>query len=742
MAEQIDRLLAKSSPPAGIAEHTRHLLERMGQLLEHVKLSDEDREILEKAILYHDLGKANPCFQRRIRGLNCSEGDFPHNLLSVIFVPPGLKNEDILLKIVAFHHWRNMPPLNDTKYLARVYSDVESLLPLLRDEMRSLLGEINPVKRGLWFRRLRMLEDFYKRVRERGRESIRNSEYRRFVFLLGLLNRLDHSASAGVDVEKPPVDKHGGAFRRFEELGITTPWQAFLLKSGNVKGESGILVASTGMGKTEFALMWSGQRKMIYTLPMRASTNAMYERLGRLFGRENVGLLHSESLSFVFHSADMETDDVFHLYDTARQLSHNITVTTADQIFTSALRYRGFEKIYATLSYSTLVIDEIQSYSPRTLAVIVRGIREIQEMGGKWLIITATFPRFLTEKGYIEDRFLGKKFSDELRHSVVKREEDLLDESTLEHITRFAREGKRVLVIANTVARAQEIYRRLTVPSKMLLHSRYTWMDRRSRENMVVGGEFGGVLVSTQVVEVSLDIDFDVLFTDLAPYDVLIQRMGRVFRRRMWDGDGANVFVFRGDIRSISGGGKVYETGLLKMAWNFLEEGPLSEEKKMETASRFYSMENLKNTDYFALFENAYTLSGKIVMESRKEAQDIFRDIYSVDIIPESLLEEPIGESASASRLGLEPNLPLVQVLEMGKHLMGDRASRLLFMDLIRGFMVGVPFYYLKDVRAFPISDVADVDMAFLKSVRVASVPYDEELGVVKPDGESGDFFI
>lgn len=82
----------------------------------------------------------------------------------------------------------------------------------------------------------------------------------------------------------------------------------------------------------------------------------------------------------------------------AKNLSYPLIVSTADQIFTATLKYLGFEKIYGTLSYSKVIIDEIQAYSPQTMAIIIHGLKEIVSIGGKFLIVTATFPSFVRDE--------------------------------------------------------------------------------------------------------------------------------------------------------------------------------------------------------------------------------------------------------------------------------------------------------------------------------------------------------
>lgn len=102
-----------------------------------------------------------------------------------------------------------------------------------------------------------------------------------------------------------------------------------------------------------------------------------------------------------------------------------------------------------------------------------------------------------------------------------------------------ARQGKKVLIVANRVAQAQEIYRQLREQFCGVhpLHSRFTRRDRIAKEQTIIDALKGKrddvivrALVTTQVVEVSLDVSFDTIFTEVAPVDDLLQRFGRVNR--------------------------------------------------------------------------------------------------------------------------------------------------------------------------------------------------------------------
>ncbi|WP_367883762.1 CRISPR-associated helicase Cas3' [Thermococcus peptonophilus] len=129
----------------------------------------------------------------------------------------------------------------------------------------------------------------------------------------------------------------------------------------------------------------------------------------------------------------------------------------------------------------------------------------------------------------------------EERYSSRKRVDvEVRDEPPLLNAVDEIAGGERgkVLVVANTVTRARELYTELKGKREdvYLFHSRFTNEDKRKKMELVESIE-SGILVATQVVEVSLDIDYDVLYTEVAPpLDALVQRFGRVNRRGLKKG--------------------------------------------------------------------------------------------------------------------------------------------------------------------------------------------------------------
>jgi len=175
----------------------------------------------------------------------------------------------------------------------------------------------------------------------------------------------------------------------------------------------------------------------------------------------------------------------------------------------------------------------------------------IEENDAKILIMSATMPSFLKDM-FLDDLHIEneivmdkKELSRYLRHKCNIIDGDILENIDL--IIKRLQNKEKVLIVCNTVNRAQDVYKLLRnqVNDSALLHGRFILKDREAIEKNL---ENLNLLVGTQVIEVSLDIDYDVCFSEPAPIDALIQRFGRINRRKNSDGlplkGICDVFVF------------------------------------------------------------------------------------------------------------------------------------------------------------------------------------------------------
>jgi CRISPR-associated endonuclease/helicase Cas3 len=568
---------------------------------------------LRYAALLHDLGKIDPAFQRKLKERKITQS-LPHSLLSVFLIQPdklpfaGNEKEirQIILSAVAFHHWREYFP--DLLLGGRAVEISEQAEGYLRNQhfwaertnsLQSTLSEVavqyglNPEVIGaneelieyLGYHSLGnagilvppyTLSFLPSRLRQKVEQRSQNEKLR--VFLSGNLMRADHFASL-VEDNPDKFDLNDVEINRFPDyidlvtalktrLNTKDLWQAeFFQHNPDLREDNLILVAPTGVGKTEFAYLWGVGRKNIFALPMRAAVNGVWNRTRELWSQiphcsnEDVALLHGDASLELYQNKDMDLEgEIRPAIDMARQISQPYIVCTADQIAPAALRYPGYERIFATLMNSCLVIDEVQAYDPRAAAIVTHLIRQNHYFGGKTLLMTATLPAFIRE-GICEGLEIepqGNQFirlldspdfrdrAESSRHRITFRTHDGDYKTCIDEMITAARQGKKVLVVSNTIKTAVSIYKKIGEKLEdkdkfelVLLHSRFTDQHRQEKTQQVYSLMANNqersnqpcIIVSTQIVEASLDLDADLLFTYAAPADSLIQRMGRVYRR-------------------------------------------------------------------------------------------------------------------------------------------------------------------------------------------------------------------
>lgn len=321
-----------------------------------------------------------------------------------------------------------------------------------------------------------------------------------------------------------------------------------------------LLIAPTGSGKTESALLWanniSNHKKsgvFYYLLPYQANLNAMFRRFEEKYHFEikEIGLLHSRSFLTIYKELQERNETSHDLIYLARRMNNHIRLfgvslflTTPYQLIKMVFGLPGHEVIRTNLINSVIVVDEGHAYAPYRLGLILALLKtSVEECNASLFFMTATLPRWL-EKITLDILKLKKvtptkeflnNFS---RHRLFLKRGCITDDNIIDEIIQKAENGKKVLVVANTVRTAQKIFamieRKKPSVDVMLLHSRFHAKDRLEKEEMLykkIEQDKGFIMVATQVVEVSLDVSFDVLYTELAPMEALFQRFGRVNRR-------------------------------------------------------------------------------------------------------------------------------------------------------------------------------------------------------------------
>jgi len=717
--EWLEDILWAKSPEKGaggqaesLARHTWYVLEKLAeaiQLRPNLPAAVDFPGLwncLFWACFLHDFGKAARGFQERLRG--GAKWPHRHEVLSLAFldwVASALSDEEqrwVAAAIVSHH--------KDADEIGLMYMDpsdpadeplAERVAEISDEALAGLWRWLN-VCPSSWIEALRLgsvgiqlptlppQADAVRTVRGQGASRIRHwlqtyrswikrlnrSEERSLIIgtlaLRGHLVSADHMASAHTD--KAPALLLTRPDDLLARLQIRNPHDH--QKDCATTRGSAVLIAPTGSGKTESALLWAcaqadGEQpipRLFYTLPYQASMNAMYERLNRKAFPGRVGLEHSRSVLALYRrwlDEDYTPQQAARAARWAKNLARlnyfPVRVLSPYQMLKAPYRLKGYEALLSDFFNAAFVLDEVHAYEADRLAMILATVKYLcEQFGARFFVMSATLPGLLQARladalgEYTTIRATSDLFARFRRHRLQLMKGDLLTDRWLAHIVAIALEGRSVLICCNTVKRTQQVYREMRDRIQgrtevILLHGRFNGKDRLDKEKTVQAATGSQsterkpiVLVATQVVEVSLDIDLDVIYTDPAPLEALIQRFGRVNRRRLKEWAPVCVFTEPAD------GQGVYKDDLVQAALRVLTKNAdqmIDEERISDWLDEVYQgpIADRWNQAYqqaYEEFEGAclHTLRA---FNSNVQLEDAFYQAFdSVEVLPANLEPE------------------------------------------------------------------------------------------------------
>lgn len=534
-----------------LLEHTQHVVAAI-EAFAKAYAWDFDIQLARKGAILHDLGKAHPHFQRKINRINGAslaenrEWDYTHRheISSLAFLPCFPQDEwDPLIEMVVGHHKsiKNDPrdrgildlADNNRHWLSNHLFGFDEWVNHGLEIIQAFGVESRPIS-------LEEAEDAINYAKAYCKKCKQGwSPWR------GLLKSADHFASAFMHNTseeltslfiEPNLSFYHNPKRKWDLFPLS-------LTSTNDERRHTLVVAPTGAGKTDF-LLKRCEGRVFYTLPFQASINAMYQRIKEDTKMDKgIRLLHATSKIV----EDVSLDE--------RILQplpgSSVKILTPHQLAAIIFGTSGFETILLDLKGCDVILDEIHTYSDETQAMVLEIVKALLSIDCRIHIGTATMPtvlynellKLLGGQSEVYEVKLPEAVLDSFdRHKVFK-----MDELEMHDILNQAfKKNEQVLVIYNTVKDVQQAFEQFEedfpdIP-KMLIHSRFKRGKRIELEKELKetfngdGGNNKGLqpclVVSTQIVEVSLDISFDRMVTQCAPLDALIQRFGRVNRRR------------------------------------------------------------------------------------------------------------------------------------------------------------------------------------------------------------------
>lgn len=466
-------------------------------------------------------------------------------------------------------------------------------------------------------------------------------------FLKGFINACDYLASGS----KYNILK---SVKNIKKIYNFDNYRKTQIMASKTKGSS-FLIAPTGSGKTEASLFWADynqnefcSKRIFYILPFTASINAMYKRLKKDLNDENlVGLSHGKSSYFIYKCFnDMvykeSKDKTNEIQNLTNKIYRPYKVLTPFQIIKLFFAVKGFEMGLAELSDSLIILDEIHAYDAHITSLFLEILKILKEkFNVTILIMSATLPSFLIDifsKELSINQFIS--LNDKELDSFTRHKVNVLNgciEDYFDKILKDIEDNKKVLIVCNTVERSQNVFKHFKsqgVTNSSLLHGKFILIDRERIEQNLDNLD---LLVGTQAIEVSLDIDYDVLYSEPAPLDALIQRFGRV-NRKGWENNlikPVNVFTLGSEKDKF-----IYNQNIVGKTLDVLKNIDLLKESIIqnmldEVYGNGYDLEDQKKFDDVKNHFNIYFKDVVPFINSKDNEKNFYKLFESYEVVPQ-----------------------------------------------------------------------------------------------------------
>lgn len=532
-------ILAKNEQNGKVSlyRHLKNVADIAEVVSEHLGL---DRQIAITGALLHDIGKASPLFQHSLSKGYKPKPDFVfrHEIASLFFLSLVREDyKDSVLEMIVAHHksmykdvrGMGLLDMNDnTDCFSEHSKDFEQWSPIALEILESLGMKIHPISLK------EAMSNYEYAIGYCETRKAACSEWR------GVLMGADHLASAMEQDSEMPIDK------LFIKPDLSfydrhNPLYPLSVTSAESPKRHTLVTAPTGAGKTDFLLRRCCGR-VFYTLPYQASINAMYDRIKEDLSETNsqVHLLHAAS-NLKVKDGTVEESIMQH------HIGASVKILTPHQMASIVFGVKGYEAMAMDLKGCDVILDEVHTYADVIQSIVLRIVEILVALQCRIHVGTATMPSVLYQKiiallggsnSVYEVKLDEKTLHTFNRHQIFKLDSD---EEVYRVIENAVKNSLKLLVVCNQVRKAQKTYDTIAQlyprVKKMLIHSRYKRKDRARlerdlRADFNILEDVPCVVVSTQVVEVSLDISFDIMITACAPIDALVQRFGRINRKR------------------------------------------------------------------------------------------------------------------------------------------------------------------------------------------------------------------
>lgn len=664
--EKLKKYKAKSDGTS-IYQHNMDLLNTLKQLKTIHDITEEQYASLKKSIVYHDVGKTTDEFQNNIKS---THRKMRHEVLSA-----SVKKLTEIERLSILLHHKTIDKL--LQYIDNVYYD---------EQLKEVVDKLSIETENIM--------SYLKKIGRPSRKNHKLLNSKELILQLGYLKLCDHIASAGI--EKIDGGFHAKTVYNFEK------YKSIQKKVLDLDDKKDIIVqAPTGIGKTETSLLWSDlvqneykNKRVFYILPYTASINALYKRLKK--DGVSVGVLHGK-----VHSLLNKEDDIKDKREELQLFRKNIkqiTICTIFQLIKAIFSCKNFEMILAQLKNSVVIIDEIHCFDIRQFTLLIEILKFLKkEYDVSICIMSASIPECMLNR--IKDELNihtvinANKEDFLIRHHIDRVNKTIFND--LENIESQINKNKQTLICVNNVNTSQEVYTYLKnkYPKKKirLIHGRFNAKDRSNIEKDL---KICDILIGTQAIEVSLDIDYDIMFTEIAPLDSLLQRFGRVNRKGKKDI--AEIYIYN-QYNKFS----IYDKTLIDL-----------------TDKSIYEIITKDNGIIYEDKINTYL--NKVYIEFPDEEYDTYKNQFNdlkgnmrVGYYNKNATETMIGDSNSVQILPINLFGRYVKLIKNHKYI---EANELFVNTYINGYKEGQEWYYDKDFDIY-ISNYIYDDRGLTKEI-------------------------
>ena len=556
-------------------------LARPGQLLiDHLKgvenIMVNSPSLVEKEILAitgknHDIGKYTTYFQDKLEGRfnSYSSHSDISALITYLQLKEKLSSQELFCIYLAIKYHHSLPNILNFNHR----------FDILCEQASNLKQEINyinhPDKKSLSniFQQIQSIKDInysdLKQLKEARQGFIRNSQdIKWYFYFLNLFSNLvyaDKADSANIkrtfqpltttikDIDNYIIQKHGQPSSAKEEIKNEI---LQTLKNAPHLEETYIftLTAPTGAGKTLSSLQAAlhikeqcGSSKIIYAVPYINIIEQSKDDYKNIFGQD-VFCHYSISGIEDYKDTDLNIDQALIEIES---WENNIILTTFVQLFHTIIspRNRTAKKI-KNLYNSIIILDEIQAVPENYKALIGAMIFYMAKYyKTRFILMTATQPEILeyaNKAEFIQEdvniltllpNYKTYFTNQKARTRLIYHPSKITTDELCDHIIKNHPDKQQsVLIVVNTIKRSKEIYNNLKdIYSNIYYLSTSLYPEHRRAvikkvKKLIEAGK-SVVLVTTQSIEAGVDLDFDIGYRDLAPWESLVQVAGRVNRK-------------------------------------------------------------------------------------------------------------------------------------------------------------------------------------------------------------------